>query len=161
MPSVFASRVLDIADGLVDTPFAAGGTTPRSGFDAAGFVRYVFEQQGVSLPREARDMASVGTDVSTSTGALRAGDLLFFANDGSNINHVAIYAGRDRIIHATASGNGVRYDTLGEGARGRWFADHLVSARRLTASSEGATRRDDVDPSDRPDPAPRPQGASL
>ena len=156
----FASHVLDVADGLVDTPFAAGGTTPRSGFDAAGFVRYVFEQQGVPLPRAARDMAGAGTGVSTSVGALRAGDLLFFANDGTNINHVAIYAGRDRIIHSTASGNGVRYDTLGEGERGRWFADHLVSARRLSPASESARPNEAVDPSDRPDRAPRPQGAS-
>jgi cell wall-associated NlpC family hydrolase len=155
----FASRVLDVADGLVDTPFAAGGTTPRGGFDAAGFVRYVFGQQGVSLPRTARDMAAVGGAVSTQVGALRAGDLLFFANDGTNINHVAIYAGRDRIIHATASGNGVRYDTLGEGERGRWFADHLVSARRISAGDASAPNVD-VDPSERPDRAPRPQGAS-
>src|SRR6185503_14752456 len=74
--------------------------------------------------------------------ALRPGDLLFFANDGTNINHVAIYAGQDRIIHATASGAGVRYDTLGEGERGEWFADHLVKARRVTrAEGRDATER--------------------
>ena len=155
----FASRVLDVADGLVDTPYTAGGSTPHGGFDAAGFVRYVFAQQGVSLPGTAREMAAVGTEVSTRAGALRAGDLLFFANAGTNINHVAIYAGRDRIIHATASGNGVRYDTLGEDERGRWFSDHLVSARRLGAG-DSAAPREQPDPSERGDRAPRPQGAS-
>jgi cell wall-associated NlpC family hydrolase len=153
-----ASRVLDVADGLINTPYVPGGTTPRGGFDAAGFVRYVFEQQGVSLPRTVKEMATTGSDVSTRVGALRPGDLLFFANDGTSINHVAIYAGRDRIIHSTATGNGVRYDTLGEDERGRWFADHLVSARRISSASAGST--DSADPSARPDRAPRPQGAS-
>jgi hypothetical protein len=153
-----ASRVLDVADGLVDTPYLAGGSSPR-GFDAAGFVRYVFGEQGVTLPRTAREMASVGTDVPTRVGALRPGDLLFFANDGTNINHVAIYAGRDRIIHSTATGNGVRYDTLGEDERGRWFADHLVSARRIGPAVGGQDTRDS-EPAERPDRAPRPQGAS-
>jgi hypothetical protein len=155
----FASRVLDVADGLVDTPYLAGGSSPR-GFDAAGFVRYVFGEQGVSLPRTARAMASVGADVPTRDGELRPGDLLFFANDGTNINHVAIYAGRDRIIHSTATGNGVRYDTLGEDERGRWFADHLVSARRISPAPDGQGPRDSGDPAERPDRAPRPQGAS-
>ena len=78
------------------------------------------------------------------------------APDGS----VAIYAGHDRIIHATASGGGVRYDVLGEGERGEWFTDHIVTARRIVAEGRARpnVRRDDsrdegeLDP---PDQAPR------
>ena len=154
----FASRVLDVADGLVGAPYLAGGSSPR-GFDAPGFVRYVFAEQGVALPRTAREMASVGTDAGNRIDALRPGDLFFFANDGTNINHVAIYAGRDRIIHSTATGNGVRYDTLGEDERGRWFADHIVRARRISAAAGDQDARDAA-PGDRPDRAPRPQGAT-
>jgi NlpC/P60 family protein len=132
--SGLAARVIDAADDLLAIRYRAGGTKPETGFDAAGFVQYVFGQVGVRLPDAAREMARVGREVSTRVGALRPGDLLFFANDGTNINHVAIYAGQDRIIHATASGGGVRYDTLGEGERGEWFADHLVTARRVTRS---------------------------
>jgi cell wall-associated NlpC family hydrolase len=151
-----ASRVLDVADGLVDTPYRPGSETPRSGFDAPGFVQYVFGQQGVKLPRTVAELEHSGTSVSTNAGSLRPGDLLFFANDGENADHVAIYAGRERIIHATASGNGVRYDTLGEGERGHWFADHLIRARRvLTADASNAPAPRD-DSNDRGDRAPRP-----
>jgi peptidoglycan endopeptidase LytE len=140
--SAIAARVIDAADDLLAIRYRAGGTKPETGFDAAGFVQYVFGQVGVRLPDSAREMSRVGREVSTRVGALRPGDLLFFANDGTNINHVAIYAGQDRIIHATASGGGVRYDTLGEGERGEWFADHLVSARRVTrAGGRDATER--------------------
>ena len=151
-----ASRMLDVADGLVDTPYRAGGDTPRSGFDAAGFVQYVYGQEGIRLPRTIEDLSHAGTSIPTTVGSLRPGDLLFFSNDGTNADHVAIYAGRERIIHSTASGNGVRYDTLGEGERGHWFADHLVRARRvITADASNApVRRDDRD--DRGDRAPRP-----
>jgi len=153
--SRLAARVLDAADGYVDAPYRFGGTGP-SGFDAAGFVQYVYGKEGVRLPRTARDMATAGTEISTRVGSLKPGDLLFFANDGSHVDHVAIYVGHERIIHASASGDGVRYDDLADGARGQWFADHLVAARRVTG-----LRRDRaaVDPSDdeldRPDRAPR------
>ena len=140
--TVPAARIIDAADDLLAIRYRAGGTRPETGFDAAGFVQYVFGREGVRLPGSAQEMARVGREVSTRVGALRPGDLLFFANDGTNINHVAIYAGQDRIIHATASGAGVRYDTLGEGERGEWFADHLVKARRVTrAEGRDATER--------------------
>jgi cell wall-associated NlpC family hydrolase len=151
-----ASRVLDVADGLVDTPYRSGGDTPRSGFDAGGFVQYVFAKEGISLPGTVEELSHSGTSIPMTIGSLRPGDLLFFSNDGTNPDHVAIYAGRERIIHSTASGNGVRYDTLGEGERGHWFADHLVRARRVVAAdaSNGRSPRDDRN--DNGDRAPRP-----
>ena len=154
------ARVLDRAEGLVDTPFRVGSTNPSIGFDAAGFVQYVFAQEGIALPRTSHAIAELGQSISTRIGTLRPGDLLFFGNDGWSIEHVAIYAGHDRIIHATASGGGVRYDTLGEGPRGEWFSDHLVAARRIVAEGHARpnVRRDgtrDEGELDPPDGAPR------
>jgi cell wall-associated NlpC family hydrolase len=157
------ARVLDRAESYVDTPYRSGGTNPSIGFDAAGFVQYVFGREGVALPRTSHAIAELGEEVSTRVGALRPGDLLFFGNDGSTIDHVAIYAGHDRIIHASASGDGVRYDVLGEGARGEWFADHLVTARRIVAEGRARprVRRDDSRDEgalDAPDRAPAARG---
>jgi len=154
------ARVLDRAEGLVDTPFRSASTNPSIGFDAAGFVQYVYGEEGIGLPRTSHAIAELGEEVSTRVGSLRPGDLLFFGNDGTNIDHVAIYAGHDRIIHATASGGAVRYDVLGEGPRGEWFADHLVTARRIVAEGRARphVRRDDSRDQgalDAPDRAPR------
>jgi cell wall-associated NlpC family hydrolase len=152
------ANVLDLAESYVGTPYLSGGTNPSIGFDAGGFVQYVFGREGVSLPRTAHEIAELGDVVSTRVGLLRPGDLLFFGNDGSSIDHVAIYVGHDRIVHATASGMGVRYDVLGDGPRGEWFADHLVTARRLIAEgrqrpySRGSRNEGELDP---PDHAPR------
>lgn len=154
MPSRFASRVLATADEYVGTRYRSGGTSPHNGFDASGFVQWVFWREGVRLPHSARRLADLGEPVSTRAGALQPGDLLFFANDGDRISHVAIYVGNDRIIHSTSSGNGVRYDVLGEGERGRWFSRHLVLARRVLESARYDSYYNDEPGS--PDRAPRP-----
>ena len=155
LDSRFSSRLLSTADEYTGTRFRSGGTSPHSGLDGAGFVNWVFWREGVRLPRTARRMADLGDPVSTRAGALRPGDLLFFANDGYNINHVGIYVGGDRFIHCSATGNGVRYDVLGEGDRGRWFAGHLVMARRITSNSRSFDSYYDDEPGS-PDRAPRP-----
>jgi cell wall-associated NlpC family hydrolase len=154
--SKFATRILSDADEYLGTRFRSGGSSPRTGFDGPGFVQYVFWREGVRLPSSARRMANMGEPVSTRVGALRPGDLLFFANDGYNINHVAIYVGHDRIIHATSSGSGVRYDVLGDGERGRWFAGHLVAARRVIRNERVDPYPYPYDDPDYPDRAPRP-----
>jgi cell wall-associated NlpC family hydrolase len=149
--SKMASRLLATADEYVGTRYRYNGTSPHNGFDASGFVQWVFWREGVRLPHSARRMADLGDQVSTRPGALRPGELLFFANDGDHINHVAIYVGNDKIVHATSTGDGVRYDVLGEGDRGRWFAGHLVLARRIVTTD----RYWDSYPDDEPGSADR------
>ncbi len=165
-PETIAPRLIDAAEALLDAPWQEAGTSPRTGFDAGGFVRYVFAQEDIQLPRSVRELATTGVIVSARAGNLRPGDLLFFSNDGTYADHVAIYTGRDRFVHASASGGSVMYDVLGEGARGIWFAAHLQSVRRILGVqapvSPRATPYDGTSgrvPSSRPDNAPKPAGA--
>ena len=125
-----AAKVVSTAEQYIGVPYRWGGSTPKEGFDCSGYVRYVYEQQGVKLPRTSREQARVGQGVVLRGDVLRAGDLVMFAESGESISHVAIYAGKGWIIHSSSSGNGVRYDDL-EGRRGAWFAQHMVAARRL------------------------------
>ena len=124
-----ARRVVPTAEQYIGVPYRYGGTSPRTGFDCSGFVQYVYGIQGVDLPRTSRQMAGVGMAVTPSTRTMAVGDLMLF-QQGGRISHVAIYAGSGRFIHSSSSGNGVRYDDLST-RRGRWFADHLVAARRV------------------------------
>lgn len=129
-----ASSVLATADDYVGTKYVWGGSTPN-GFDCSGFVQYVFRRHGIELPRTSRQQAKVGRSVATSLSALRVGDLMFFATDGQRIDHIAIYAGNDEIIHSSSSGGGVGYDNL-TSKRGSWFADHHVATRRVIEDGE-------------------------
>jgi hypothetical protein len=155
-----AARVVPAAERHIGTPYRYGGTSPRTGFDCSGFVQYVYSQQGVSLPRTSRQMAGAGIAVNPSTRSLAVGDLMLFSQ-GGRINHVAIYAGNGRFIHSSSSGNGVRYDDFGT-RRGKWFANHMVAARRVTGdgrilvnafTSGSLIAFDQLDP---PDSAPPP-----
>jgi len=155
-----ARRVVPTAEQYIGVPYRYGGTSPRTGFDCSGFVQYVYGIQGVDLPRTSRQMAGVGIAVEPSTRSLVVGDLMLF-QQGGRISHVAIYAGNGRFIHSSSSGSGVRYDDLGT-HRGRWFADHMVAARRVSGDGRifgnafaggAAIAFDHLDP---PDSAPPP-----
>jgi cell wall-associated NlpC family hydrolase len=156
-----ARRVVPTAEHYIGVPYRYGGTSPESGFDCSGFVQYVYGLQGVNLPRTSRQMAGAGVPVDPSTRSLAVGDLMLF-EQGGRISHVAIYAGNHRFIHSSSSGHGVRYDNL-DTRRGKWFADHMVAARRVTRDGRilvngfaaiAAIPFDHLDP---PDSAPPPQ----
>ena len=122
--------VLSTADDLVGTRYRYGGTTPAGGFDCSGFVRWVFSQHGIDLPRTAHEMGAAGHRIPARRTELAPGDLLLFAERGAHVSHVAIYLGDGRIVHASSGQGEVRYDDL-DSARGRWFRRHVVSARRV------------------------------
>ena len=159
IPTAAATAVITTGDGYLGTRYTYGGSTPKSGFDCSGFVQFVYGRNGVTLPRTSRQQATAGKSLAAKLDGLRAGDLLFFSQSGDGVDHVAIYAGNDRILHSTSSGGGVRYDDL-DSPRGKWFRDRLVAARRVLG--DGATF---VDPFvvtqqdaklDPPDRAPKP-----
>jgi cell wall-associated NlpC family hydrolase len=135
-PGASAARVIPTAERYLGTPYRYGGTSPVTGFDCSGFVQYVFARNAVKLPRTSRQQAKVGVAMPRRFKSLSAGDLVMFAEPGEPISHVAIYAGHNRIIHATSSGGKVRYDDLGT-RRGQWFVDHMVAARRVTPDGRG------------------------
>lgn len=90
-------------------PYVFGATGPRT-FDCSGYVRYVFRQHGVYLPRTAAAQSRIGTTVSKSN--LVAGDIVFFKNTyKAGISHVGISVGNNRIIHAFPR-KGVTVDSL-------------------------------------------------
>ncbi|NLY54863.1 MAG: C40 family peptidase [Firmicutes bacterium] len=90
-------------------PYVFGATGPRT-FDCSGFVRYVYRQHGIYLPRTAAAQSRVGTLVSRNNRAL--GDIVFFRNTYKRgISHVGIYVGNNRIIHAFPR-KGVTVDSL-------------------------------------------------
>ena len=128
-PSTAAASVLRTADGYRGVPYVWGGNTPGQGFDCSGFTKYIFAKHGVGLPRTSREQSRVGAAVAADFRALRPGDLMFFAEPGEAISHVAIYAGNGRIIHSSSSNGGVGYTDLNTG--GEWFVAYFVAARRV------------------------------
>ncbi len=77
---------------------------------------YVYERLGWSLSHGATDQAHLGRRVSLRR--LEVGDLVFYGGSGY-YHHVAIYAGRGRVIHAPSSGSVVSYSRVGDAATAR------------------------------------------
>ena len=119
----FGRRVVDFARHFVGTRYVYGGSSPRSGFDCSGLVRYVYGHFGVSLPHSSFGQFDRGRRIARS--ALRPGDLVFF--DG--LGHVGMYVGHGRFIHAPHSGTRVRIETLAG-----WYGSRFVGARRLRSA---------------------------
>ncbi len=101
--SAAAGSVLEVGSRYIGTPYRYGGTSP-SGFDCSGFVQYVYEQLGVSLPRTASAQARAGARVSASEA--RPGDIVSFTGPGG-IYHNGIYAGDGKMLDAPRSGKSV------------------------------------------------------
>jgi cell wall-associated NlpC family hydrolase len=113
----------DIAQARV--PYRSGGTS-RGGFDCSGLVWYVHQQIGVVVPRRAEDQSEVAVPVALEE--LAPGDLLFFRLRSSRrIDHVGIYAGPDRLIHASIVHRAVSYARLDD----TYFLPRVASAGRL------------------------------
>ncbi len=120
--------ILRRAMALLGTPYRWGGTSPDAGFDCSGLVGYVFRTAlGIELPRVSREMASqTGNELIKDRAALVAGDLVFFGRKG-RVDHVGIYVGDGRFLHAPSTGKDVRTDTLLSG----YWGDKFMQARRM------------------------------
>lgn len=91
---------------FVGGPYRAGGNDPRTGVDCSGFVRYVMQHgAGISMNRSSGSQATQGHAVSSSQ--MQPGDLLFYSG-GSGINHVAMYIGDGKIVHASTYATGIK-----------------------------------------------------
>jgi peptidoglycan DL-endopeptidase CwlO len=128
--SVSAARVLATGEQYLGTRYVYGGAKPDLGFDCSGFVQYVFGRHGVTLPRTSRQQATAGRALPRTPTALRPGDLMLFSSRGRGVDHVAIYAGDNRIIHSSAGEGRVVYDDLST-PRGKWYLARHVASRRV------------------------------
>jgi cell wall-associated NlpC family hydrolase len=113
--------------GFLGIRYKYGGSSPATGFDCSGLVRYVVGQAvGLALPRDSRAISELGSRVSTDE--LQPGDLVFFNTSRRPYSHVGIYVGDQRFIHAPASGGTVELVNMTE----RYWQSRFSGARRLS-----------------------------
>src|SRR5262249_8485812 len=118
-------KIVGIAEGMLGKPYRFGGDDPKSGFDCSGLVFYSYERLGIKVPRTAGDQRRAAEHVKKSN--LEPGDLVFFRSSKGKVDHVGIYAGDGRFIHAPNAGKPVSFGSLED----PYYVKHFVSAGRF------------------------------
>ncbi|MGN7456918.1 C40 family peptidase [Paenibacillus pasadenensis] len=121
-----SEKLLDYGKQYLGVPYRLGAPSGVTyAFDCSSFTQYVFEKNGITLPRTSSQQAQKGDKV--ARGYLSKGDLVFFTNsNGKGIGHVAIYAGSNKILH-TYGKTGVTVSSLGTS----YWNKHYVTAKRV------------------------------
>lgn len=129
-----ADALIRYARKWIGTPYRYGGND-RNGIDCSGLTCNVFEHvAGIRLPRDSRSQSRYCAPVDRRD--ISPGDLVFFSGKkggSGRINHVGIYIGDGRMIHASSS-RGVTESSITDG----YWRDRYTCAGRVTASAAAA-----------------------
>lgn len=123
--------LVELARKSLGVQYVWGGNDLRNGVDCSGLVQQVYRAYGIELPRVTYDQINVGHSVQPNK--LRPGDLVFFDTDRkkSGPDHVGIYIGGGRFIHAPRPGDKVKISSLAEG----YYMDRWMGGRRVPGVS--------------------------
>ena len=129
-----ADRLLADARNHLNAPYRRGASLGRSrATDCSGFVQYIYGNSDIDLPRSSAEQSQVGklAALEMNFAKLKPGDLLFFTRSGRRIDHVGIYMGEGKMIHAADRRQGVTITDLRQARLARAF----VMAKRVLKAS--------------------------
>ena len=124
-PDAHQSPVITYALSLQGVPYHFGKDSPEEGFDCSGFVKHVYQKQGITLPRTVKDMALSLPQIPKND--VHSGDLVFFNTNGNSISHVGIYVNNDKFVHAPSHHTG---RVLVSSLKNQYWQKHYIGVRR-------------------------------
>lgn len=117
--------VAGLATQYIGTPYKWGGQDLQSGIDCSGFVKKMFGDIGVNLPRTAAEQETVGEPITRLEDLQRGDRLYFWEAKRGKIGHTGIYLGNGYFVHSSSGKGGVATSALT-----RSWIKILVAARR-------------------------------
>ena len=104
--NVTGQDIVDYAMQFLGTPYVWGATGPST-FDCSGLTSYVYRHcANLEITRTTYTQINVGTPVAYED--MQAGDLVFMRNN----EHVGIYIGNGKMIHAPRTGDVVKISNV-------------------------------------------------
>ena len=125
-----SSKMTKLAKKKLGKRYVWGAVGQKNTFDCSGFTSYVCKKNGITIPRTSRAQSTYGKYVSRSN--LKPGDLIFFDTSKRRkgyVNHVGIYLGNDRFIHASSAKKKVVITKLSKS----FYSKRYKGARRVTS----------------------------
>ncbi|WP_433345995.1 NlpC/P60 family protein [Micromonospora sp. CA-111912] len=101
-----ARTAIRTACAQVGDPYVWGATGPNS-FDCSGLTQYAYKAAGISLTHFTGAQWNEGRTIPRSEA--RPGDLVFFFSD---LHHVGLYLGNDKMVHAPRAGKPVNVSSI-------------------------------------------------
>lgn len=104
--NIHPEKIVRYAETLIGVPYKYASTDPGIGFDCSGFITYVFNHFGISVPRSSIDFTFVGKEIAVDSA--RRGDLILFTGTDSTeqlVGHMGIVVSNGdslRFIHSTS-----------------------------------------------------------
>ena len=102
-------ELVSFAKRFIGRPYVRGGNSLTNGTDCSGFVKLVYAQYGVTLPRTTTGQAKSGESVSIDD--IEVGDIISYGYNG-HPSHSALYIGNGRIVHASTPQRGILTDSM-------------------------------------------------
>lgn len=123
---------------FIGTPYQWGGNSLTSGVDCSGMVQQAYQHFGLSVARQTYDQIGQGKAVDMKD--LAPGDMIFFDMDKGTAgpDHVGIYIGNGKFIHAPRPGKGIEIDDLKSG----YYQDLFMGGRRISGIQGGGPNND-------------------
>ncbi|TNF44660.1 MAG: peptidoglycan endopeptidase, partial [Epsilonproteobacteria bacterium] len=119
-------RITSLAKTKLGKKYVWGASGNKNTYDCSSFVKYVYKKNGIELPRTSIMQSKVGKYVKRDE--LQKGDLIFFDTSKQRkgyVNHVGIYLGDNKFIHASSAKKKVVVSNLS-----KFYAQRYKGARR-------------------------------
>jgi len=98
-------EVISFALQYVGNRYRYGGTSLTNGTDCSGFTFAVYKNFGYNLQRTAYQQLCSTKNVKKKN--LKPGDLIFYGSSKRSCNHVAMYIGNQKVVHASTESTGI------------------------------------------------------
>jgi cell wall-associated NlpC family hydrolase len=126
--SVKGKKLIALAKKKLGKRYVWGATGQKNTFDCSGLTTYVCKKNGIHIPRRAIEQSKYGKYVKRSE--LKPGDLVFFDTSKRHkgyVNHVGIYIGNNKFIHASSAKKKVIITSLNK----NFYSKRYKGARRV------------------------------
>jgi cell wall-associated NlpC family hydrolase len=125
-----SKKIIDLAKKKLGRRYVWGAVGQRNTFDCSGLTSYVCKANGIHIPRRAIEQSKYGKYVPRDK--LQPGDLVFFDTSKRRkgyVNHVGIYIGNGKFIHASSAKKKVVITSL----KKPFYSQRFKGARRVAS----------------------------
>jgi len=120
-------KIISVAKTKLGKKYVWGASGTKNTYDCSSFTKYVYRNFDITIPRTSIRQSKHGTYIKRSD--LQKGDLIFFDTSKRKkgyVNHVGIYLGNNKFIHASSAKKKVVITSLDQ----KFYSQRYKSARR-------------------------------